>query len=137
MAEVDDFLAEVLPRLRDAEIALHRGDPEPRKALWSHDEPVTLFGAELSRAGWSELAPTFDWVASRFTDCSSLEYDVLAAGASGDLAYLVAVERITAIARGEQVTYALRATTVFRREHGRWRAVHRHGDPLRGEPERD
>ena len=28
--------------------------------------------------------------------------------------------------------YALRVTTVFRREDGRWRVVHRHGDPLPG-----
>jgi ketosteroid isomerase-like protein len=91
---------------------------------------VTLFGAEVNRTGWSELEPTFAWIAGRFSDCASLEYDVVAAGASGDLAYLVAVERIRATANGRPVTYALRATTVFRREEGVWKVVHRHGDPL-------
>jgi ketosteroid isomerase-like protein len=131
VSEVDDFLADVLPRLRDAEIALHEGDAGPRSALWSHQDPVTLFGAEVNRAGWAELAPTFDWVASRFTGCTSLEYEIVAAGASGDLAYLVAIERISATANGTATSYALRATTVFRREAGSWKAVHRHGDPYR------
>jgi len=128
MPEVEEFLADILPRLRDAEMALHRGDPGPRAALWSHADPVTLFGAEVNRTGWDELGPTFDWLAGRFTDCLSLDYEVIAAGASGDLAYLVAIERISAVARGEPTSYALRATTVFRREDGTWRAVHRHGD---------
>ncbi|GAA0817298.1 YybH family protein [Spirilliplanes yamanashiensis] len=131
MSEVDDFLADILPRLRAAEIALHEGDAAPRAALWSHADPVTLFGAEVNRSGWAELGPAFAWVASRFTGCRSLEYEIVAAGASGDLAYLATIERITATARGEQVSYALRATTVFRREDGVWRAVHRHGDPFR------
>lgn len=41
MSDVDDFLADILPRLREAEIALHNGDAGPRSALWSHDDPVT------------------------------------------------------------------------------------------------
>lgn len=129
MSEADDFLADILPRLREAEIALHTGNAGPRGALWSHDDPVTLFGAEANRVGWSELGPTFEWVASRFTECTSLEYEILAAGASGDLAYLVAIERITATVNGTPTSYALRATTIFRREDGVWKAVHRHGDP--------
>ena len=60
VSEVDDFLAEVLPRLRAAEEALHRGDPGPRGELWSHADPVTLFGAEVNRRGWAELEPAFE-----------------------------------------------------------------------------
>jgi ketosteroid isomerase-like protein len=129
MSEADDFLAEVLPRLREAEIALHSGDAGPRSALWSHDDPVTLLGAEANRSGWSEPGPTFNWLATRFTECASLEYEVIAAGADGDLAHLVTIERISATANGTPTSYALRSTTVFRREAGGWQAVHRHGDP--------
>jgi ketosteroid isomerase-like protein len=133
VSEVDEFLADVLPRLREAEVALHNGDAGPRQGLWSHHDPVTLFGAEVNRTGWSELGPTFDWLATRFTGCASLEYEILAAGASGDLAYLVTIERITATANGQPTSYALRATWVFRREAGAWRVVHRHGDRYRAD----
>jgi ketosteroid isomerase-like protein len=66
-----------------------------------------------------------------FSDCQSYENDVIAAGASGDLAYTVAYERTTASIDGRPPTpYVLRVTTVFRREHGDWRVVHRHADAL-------
>ncbi|MBM2617156.1 nuclear transport factor 2 family protein [Actinoplanes sp. LDG1-06] len=128
MSETDDFLAEVMPRLRAAEIALHAGDPGPRGVLWSHEDPVSLFGAEINRVGWGELEPAFAWLASRFGECQALDYEIVAVDARGDLAYLVAIERVTALVNGEPVSYALRATTVFRREAGAWRVVHRHGD---------
>jgi ketosteroid isomerase-like protein len=99
--------------------------------MWAREDPVTLFGAEVERSGRSELDPIFEWIASRFSACRSLDYEVVAAGASGDLAYLVAYEHINATANGEPVSYTLRATTIFRREAGEWQVVHRHGDPAR------
>ena len=131
MSEVEEFLSAVLPRLQASELALHQGDAGPRKAGWSATEPLTLFGAEVERTGRPEIESTFDWVASRFQECRRFEYEVVAAGASGDLGYLVAYEHVTATVRGEEVSYVLRATNVFRREYGEWLVVHRHGDPAR------
>jgi ketosteroid isomerase-like protein len=95
---------------------LHEGDADPGKAIWSSSELVTLFGAEVERAGRPEIESTFEWVASRFKGCRSFEYDVVAAGASDDLGYLVAYEHVTATVGGEKVSYVLRSTTVFRKE---------------------
>ena len=52
--------------------------------------------------------------------------------ASGDLAYVVWLERSTAHFQGAAapVDLALRVTHVLRREDGTWRLVHRHGDAL-------
>lgn len=133
VAEVDDFLGSVLPSLQATEIAFHNGDAGPRFALWSHDDPVTLFGALLTKRGWAELGPAFEFLASRFSRCASYQLEVLAAGASGDLAYIVANEHTTASVSGEPPeAYALRVTLVFRREHGDWRQIHRHADPMPG-----
>ncbi len=131
MADVDEFLASVLPPLTAADTALHNGDPGPRIELWSRSDPVTLFGALQIKSGWAEIAPIFEWVASRFSNCESFEYEVIAAGASADLAYIVGVEHTTAsVGDGALEPYALRVTTVFRREDGDWRVVHRHADPV-------
>ena len=81
--------------------------------------------------GRPEVESTFDWIASRFDGCPSFEYEVVAAGASGDLGYLVAYEHVTASVAGQEVSYLLRSTTVFRKEFGEWRVIHRHGDPAR------
>jgi ketosteroid isomerase-like protein len=130
MEYVDDFTSTVIPRLRDEVLALHNGDVAPRIALWSHNEPVTLFGAELTSRGWAQVESAFHRLAASFSGGQSCEYEVLAAAASGDLGYVVAIERsVAASGAGEPVTYALRVTTVFRREGGDWKVVHRHGDP--------
>lgn len=89
MADVDEFLAAVVPPLTAADTAIHNGDAGQRIALWSRKDPVTLFGALQTKTGWGEIAPIFEMLASRFSNCESFEYEVFAAGVSGDLAYIV------------------------------------------------
>jgi len=126
--ETEEFLAEVLPAQRAAEHALHNGDVEPRLALWSHRDPVTVYGAKLSGSGWADVDRLFREVASWFADSEDYEFEVIAAGASGDLAYTVGYERNKVRVEGVPRVYTLRVTHVYRRENGRWRIVHRHAD---------
>ena len=131
MANVDDFLASVLPSLTAADTAIHNGDAGPRIAIWSRKDPVTLFGALQTKTGWGEIAPVFEWLSSRFSNCESFEYEVIAAGVSDDLAYIAGVEHTTAaVGDAPAEAYELRVTTVFRREGGAWKVVHRHADPV-------
>jgi ketosteroid isomerase-like protein len=73
--------------------------------------------------GWplgSRIAPGF-------------RYEVIAAGASGDLGYIVGMEHTTVSIAGAPPPpepYVLRVTTIFRRENDRWKVVHRHADPM-------
>jgi ketosteroid isomerase-like protein len=130
VGETDDFLAAVLPRQLEVETALHRGDASPRKAFWSQNEPVTVLGAARSARNRHEVEALFDWLAPRFSQ-GECQFDVIAAGASGDLGYLVGFEHTTASVLGASPDrYDLRVTLVFRRENGEWRAVHRHADPV-------
>jgi ketosteroid isomerase-like protein len=126
--ETDTFLAEMLPQQRAAEQAIHNGDPEPRIALWSRADPVTVFGAKMSASGWTEVEPLFRNVASWFSDSAEYEFEVTEAGASGDLAYTIGYEHNRVKVDGQPRTYTLRVTHVYRREDGRWRIVHRHAD---------
>lgn len=126
--ETDRFLAEMLPAQRAAEQAIHNGDVEPRLALWSRRDPVTLYGARLNVSGWKDVEPAFRTVASWFSDSEDFEFEVIAAGASGDLAYTVGYERNKVQVEGRPSTYTLRVTHVYRREDGVWRIVHRHAD---------
>jgi ketosteroid isomerase-like protein len=134
MSETDAFLEVTMHRYRDAETALHNGDAGPRKAMWARADPVTLLGAALSASGWEEVEPVFDRLEARFSSCTSCDHEVIAAGASGDLAYIVAFEHTTAsVGDSPPLPYSLRATTVFRREDGDWKVVHRHADPVPSE----
>jgi ketosteroid isomerase-like protein len=134
MSETDAFLEATMRRYCDAETALHNGDAAPRKAMWARIDPVTLLGAALSAIGWEEIESIFDQLEARFSNCASYEHELIAAGASGDLAYIVALEHTTASVSGSpSLPYTLRATTVFRREGGEWKVVHRHADPVASE----
>jgi len=85
----------------------------------------------MNATGWPDVERLFDRLASNFSNCESYELDVVAAGASGDLAYAVGYEHTTASVNGEApVPYTLRVTLIFRREDGEWKAVHRHADPM-------
>lgn len=130
-SEITQFLDQMMPRIRRAETALHNGDPGPRFEMWSHTDPVTVFGAAFNPIGWAEVGPMFDTLASGFSNCRSCEWEVVAADVGEDFAYLLAIERTTASVGGsEPKSYMLRSTTIFRREDGEWKIVHRHADPL-------
>lgn len=129
MTQRDEFLEATLPGLLEADTAMHNGDSRVRGGMWSHNDPVTLFGAFLTKSGWAEIGPAFEWLASRFSNCESFDYEVIAADASGDLGYIVGIEHTTASVDGAAPeAYSLRVTTIFRRENGEWKVVHRHGD---------
>jgi ketosteroid isomerase-like protein len=130
VSDRDDFLAWVGSRLKDAEIALHNGDAAPRRANWSRNDPVTVLGAWKSATGQKELSDLFGELEATFSDCVSYSHEIVAADVVGDLAYTVGYEHTQASVNGEPRTYSLRATQVYRREHGEWKVAHRHADTV-------
>ena len=133
MGEVDDFLAAVMPLQRQADLALLNGDAGARKMLWSHKDPVTVFGAAKTVSGWPEVESLFDWLASNFSNGALYELDVTAANVVGDLGYVLGAEHSRASIGGEAAAaIELRVTLIFRREGGEWKEVHRHADPIPG-----
>jgi ketosteroid isomerase-like protein len=124
----DEFIAWTQSRLRDAETALHNGDPGPRLALWSLTEPVSVLGAWRSAIGQEEVRDLFNDLAETFSNCSSHIYEIVAAEVKGDMAFTAGYERTQASINGEPRRYVLRVTQVYRREDGEWRVAHRHAD---------
>jgi ketosteroid isomerase-like protein len=132
MSELDNFLTTTLARQIKAETAIHNGDPASRLEMWSTRDPVTLFGAwGPCKSGTDEVTRISRWVASWFSNCSAYRFELVAAGVSGDLAYMVGYEHSSASVDGEPAgPRTLRVTHVYRRENGEWKIVHRHGDRL-------
>jgi ketosteroid isomerase-like protein len=125
-----EFLAWVRGPLYDAELALHNGDPAPRRALWSRHEPVSVLGAWRSANGQSEIDELFAFLGDSFSDCTSSTVEILACDVVGDMAYTAGLEHTSVSVDGQPRTYTLRATQVYRRENGEWKVAHRHGDTL-------
>ena len=132
MTDRDDFLAWVKTALYDAELALHNGDAAPRRALWSRTEPVSVLGAFRDAHGQQEVNQLFTDLGNSFADCTSYAFELEAYDVVGDMAYTAGREHTSASVDGQPRTYTLRATQVYRREHGEWKVAHRHGDTVTG-----
>ncbi|MFC7617653.1 nuclear transport factor 2 family protein [Actinokineospora soli] len=130
MTERDDFLTWFNTELIPAERALHDGDPAPRRALWSREEPVSVLGAWRNARGQREIDELFTTLGGKFSRCTAYEVELLACDVVGDMAYTAGFEHTTASVDGAPRTYTLRATQVYRREAGGWRVAHRHGDEV-------
>jgi ketosteroid isomerase-like protein len=128
MSDRDDFVAWTQTRLRDAETALHNGDPGPRLAIWSTQEPVSLLGAARSAVGQEAVRDLFHSLGDTFSNCTSYVYEIVAAHVVGEMAFTAGSERTQASINGEPRRYVLRATQVYRREDGDWKVAHRHAD---------
>ena len=128
MSDRDDFVAWTQSQLKDAENALHNGDPSPRLAVWSRREPVSVLGAARSAVGQEEVRELFQKLADTFSNLTSSEYEIVAMDVVGDMAFTVGYERTEVSINGEPKRYVLRSTQVYRRENGEWKVAHRHAD---------
>jgi ketosteroid isomerase-like protein len=127
---VEDFRTTTLARQATAHDAMVQGDPAPFIQMWSQRDPVSLFGAwGPCQTGWEQLARTFAWVGSRFSEGTESASEVQVVGLGGDLAYTVGYETMVASIDGApKAPMKLRVTHIYRREDGAWRLVHRHAD---------
>jgi ketosteroid isomerase-like protein len=117
--------------------ALHafaRGDPAPMKSLWSRRGDVTLANPlGPPRRGWSAVEETMDRVAGLLRGAERLDYERMSKYVTDELAFVVEIERLPGLKIGgsDEITpTSLRVTTIFRREDGGWRIMHRHADPI-------
>jgi ketosteroid isomerase-like protein len=130
MTDGDEFLSWIETSLYSAELALHNGDAELRRAVWSRNEPVSVLGAWRNAYGQEEVDALFSSLARTFSDCTSYSFELQSYDVVGDMAYTAGLEHTSAKVDGQERTYTLRATQVYRREAGEWRVAHRHGDTV-------
>lgn len=130
MSDLDDFSAWVKTALIEAEVALHNGDAQPRRAIWSQNEPVSVLGAWRDAHGQQELDDLFESLAAGFSDCTSYRFELQAYDVVGDMGYTAGLEHASASIDGQPRSYTLRVTQVYRRERGEWKVAHRHGDTV-------
>ena len=132
MASIDD-LDELIEQYNLALGEFVKGNPEPVKQLFSHQDDVTLanpFGPPVR--GWEQVADTIDRAASNLRDGEFVSAETIEKHVTAELAYIVEIERTKAkVGEREDVApIALRATMIFRPEEGTWKVVHRHADTI-------
>ncbi len=125
-------LEATLSEFRLAATEMAKGNPEAVKALYSDADDITLanpFGHAVR--GRTEVFAALNFVAARFSDGEVSEFNTLARYESPELATLVDVEHWrTRIAGGDVAEFDLRVSSTYRNEHGTWKLVSRHADPI-------
>ena len=133
-ASGDSTLQAFLPQWEMAQSRFINGDPTRWKESASHRDDATVFGAFGGHEkGWNEVGPRYDWASSQFKESGAKqEIEYLNTGVSGELAFTVSIERQEARVGDQQALTqrALRVTSIFRKEDGAWKLLHRHADPL-------
>jgi len=107
-----------------------KGDVEPLARMAAESDPVTFFspgGQNVS--GARAVAERYATDARRFGRDGTTSLEVLHS-ASGDLAFWTGLQHAEAEIDGKRSPMTLRVTEVFRVEHGEFKLVHRHAEPL-------
>ena len=107
-----------------------QGHPEPFLELWSQAADVTIMAAiggyQVGFDAVSELLKA----ASKTQHFDGWHAENVATVLNEELAFTVELEHYAHTVDGEDRGMTLRATQIYRREEGRWRVIHRHGDIL-------
>jgi ketosteroid isomerase-like protein len=132
--EPDMDLDEFVSRCEKAWQVFVTGDPGPAQLLFSRRDDVTLanpWGPAVT--GWADVSATLEAAAARFRHGHLAAFDVLSRFVSDDLACYHEIERGEAVLGGgtQPESFALRATSMYRREDRQWRIALRHADPIR------
>lgn len=130
MAQQHDLPLEEYHR---AGLEITNGNPDVYKTLYSRRDDVTLanpFGPPAR--GWSDVSATLDRAATNYRDGEVVGFENVSTVITPELAYTLEIESYRARVGGaaEMTPVAVRVTTVFRREDGAWKVMHRHADPI-------
>ena len=108
------------------------GDASSLGDIWSHDATITTMhpigGREI---GWEQVKASFEQVARSSTGGRVDLTDQLIRIA-GVVAYELGVEHAQFSISGEPLSVNSRVTNIYRRQGGKWKIVHHHGDKSPG-----
>jgi ketosteroid isomerase-like protein len=135
MPTLSSDLQKAIEQYRRAQKEFVRGNPGPFKEICSHADDVTIAGGWGGvEKGWAaQVEKRYDWASARFaSDDDERQTENISLVATPEMAYAVDIERskVRLAGSSEVRALALRVTTIFRREDGQWKLVHRHADPL-------
>ena len=107
-----------------------KGNPKPLNIIYSSSDEISL--AQLSGSfikGRNQVTEVARQNAMKYRE-SNTTFQTLTKYVAPDVAYVVQVERVDAKIDGknESSTLALRVTSIFHRENGFWKLLHRHVD---------
>ncbi|REK10461.1 MAG: DUF4440 domain-containing protein [Planctomycetota bacterium] len=110
--------------------AMFEGDIEPMKEVWSHADDITYMGPDGTvEVGWEKTLADLNGQAKMKLG-GEIRHEQIMLKVGPELAVMECREIGQNVVDGEPVKVSLRATNVFRKEHGVWKLVGHHTDKL-------
>ncbi len=106
------------------------GNPRPFLELWSRAGDVSLMGGVGGHQVGIDNVTELLTAAAKTLNYETWSAENLVTGFGDTLGFTVELEHLTRHVDGEREEMSLRATSIYRREEGAWRVIHRHGDSL-------
>ena len=126
----DADAAEFIERCHKALKEHTGGNPRPYLDLWSDAKDVSLMGGVGGHQVGIDQVTELLTAAAKTLNYETWDAENLVTGFDETLGFTVELERLTRHVGGEMEEMSLRATTIYRREEGAWKVIHRHGDGL-------
>lgn len=100
------------------------------EAVWSQgSDCLCAHPGRLPLKGWPDIGGSWQKI-FRNIDYIEIETDVISVQVSGDIAYVVLVEKVMQVVKRRRIEAESLATNVFECMGGQWYLVHHHGSPL-------
>ena len=126
----DAEAAEFLERCHRALRQHTSGNPRPYLDLWSDADDVSLMGGVGGHQVGLEQVTQLLTAAAKTLNYETWDAENLVTGFEETLGFTVELERLTRHVDGKLEEMSLRVTSIYRREGGAWKVIHRHGDSL-------
>jgi len=127
---IDAAAAEFIQQCHEA-LGQHTvGNPRPFLELWSRAPDVSLMGGVGGHQVGFDAVSDLLTAAAKTLNYTGWSAETLAASFNDELGFTVELETLTRLFDGQPEQMQLRATSIYRRENGAWRVIHRHGDSL-------
>jgi ketosteroid isomerase-like protein len=127
---LDADAAEFIERCHRALKEHTGGNPRPYLELWSDANDVSLMGGVGGHQVGLDQVSELLTAAAKTLNYETWDAENLVTGFDETLGFTVELERLTRHLDGQLEEMSLRATTIYRREEGAWKVIHRHGDGL-------
>jgi ketosteroid isomerase-like protein len=110
--------------------ALFEGETDPMKAVWSHADDVTYMGPTGGmQVGWDQVLPNWEAQAAKKLG-GEVKPERMHVTVGQQLAIIACYEVGENLVDGKPQKVCIRATSLFRKENGRWKMIGHHTDLL-------
>ncbi|MGB3533012.1 MAG: nuclear transport factor 2 family protein [Microcoleaceae cyanobacterium] len=110
--------------------AFEKKDIEAMSAVWSKGTASLCIhpGRDVT-AGWDSIQKSWEQI-FRGTQYLEIDLEIISVEVSGDMAYVVLVEKVMQVVGRKRLQAESMATNIFTKMADQWYLIHHHGSPL-------